>query len=90
MLAKSMVANALDKSKEKKFDILENSDIVDIAKGANSSWNEYWVKNSFLVNMNIWPYLSIEIYLFLSKFKLIINKYINCVSAVNCHHSKSI
>ena len=37
MLAKSMVANALDKSKDKKFDILENSDIVNIAKGSESS-----------------------------------------------------
>ena len=37
MLAKSMVANALDKSKDKKFEILENSDIVNIAKGSETS-----------------------------------------------------
>ena len=37
MLAKSMVANALDKSKDKKFEILENSDIVQIGKASTAS-----------------------------------------------------
>ena len=37
MLAKSMVANALDKSKDKKFEILENSEIVSITKVPDSS-----------------------------------------------------
>ena len=48
MLAKSMVANALDKCKEKKFEILENSDIVNVAKGSNSSWNDHLVENAFV------------------------------------------
>ena len=55
MLAKSMVANALDKSKDKKFEILENSDIVNIANGSQSSWKLntfYIVKLAFYCHLN--------------------------------------
>ena len=31
LLAKAMVANAMDKAKDKKFEVLENVDIVQIA-----------------------------------------------------------
>ena len=37
MLAKAMVANALDKSKEAKFEIVDNYECVIIAKATNTS-----------------------------------------------------
>ena len=36
MLAQSMVANALDKTKETKFELLEHSEIAKIGKAANT------------------------------------------------------
>ena len=36
MLAKSMVANALEKNKETKFEVLENTEIVQIAKSSTT------------------------------------------------------
>ena len=37
MLAKAMVANALDKSKETKFEVLENFECAKIGKAANTA-----------------------------------------------------